>query len=949
MRRIASITAVLLLVSLSLASPDRTRAAGTFSANSACGGVGAPIIIRGDGLSGAKVRIGPWQAKTEHRSADTLVAYVPAGAATGPLVLELDTGDQELLLDRFVVPAVEIQGVNFTQGVPGYPLVWGKQTLMQIFPVAGGPARCRPEIDSAQVWVRTSSGERLGPYAGVLGDRAGAGPFSVMMESYSSATLGINARIGSLGAGPDAIESFEYALTRNGELVSGGEVGRSDSAFPRFTVVQHPPKGIVVYFYGPGGPSPGGVANLERGLETVMRLWPVPGDSWTDLISPDIQYHMLPARIDVSDVSLNDLTPLLLKYQRTIRPRPDFVLGVLDLLAWDSAKSRAAGIAWPLGNTPVSLALNDEFVGKTMAHELGHTFGLVGTGARNNDLLNNPGHSKYDEGNVTGTYCNDALTFAQSVRDQDPDPQIEFAVNLNTLTEYALAKTGCQGVAKSLMSYAPERSNVNTFFEISDYTALTEALNQSKPTVQPYAGEAIAIMGTISHIDPTAILYSLTETGGDVEASDPDSPYVLVFRDAEANELGRHGFPVMEEELAREKGESAFYQTAAPLPPATRTIEVRYRDRLLSSLTRSANPPAVKLQSPPDLAKARGPVTVSWAATDPDDDVLTFDLLWSGDGGQSFRPLEIGLRSTSADVNPARLPGAAGLLRVVASDGVNTASDQLAVTTSNKAPLVAIAPPTTPERLYEGEPVMLKGTALDPEDGLITAAAQLSWTSDRDGALGTGSSAIARLTPGRHIITLTAVDAAGNRGQDDVALTVLAPDCLSPFKDLDPRHPACAAVSQLASGKVIDGYDDGTFRPEDGVTRAEVAKLLAVTLGLTPEPGAPLPFPDTAGHWAAQQGYLQAATRAGAFEGFPDGTFGPEALVTRAQLIKIAAAAQNLVPAGSADYEDVPDSAWYAIWASSGVHVYPGRFLLPDQPATRAEAAQILANLQGSK
>lgn len=75
--------------------------------------------------------------------------------------------------------------------------------------------------------------------------------------------------------------------------------------------------------------------------------------------------------------------------------------------------------------------------------------------------------------------------------------------------------------------------------------------------------------------------------------------------------------------------------------------------------------------------------------------------------------------------------------------------------------------------------------------------------------------------------------------------------------------------------------DDTLFRPDDPITRAELVVLL-VRLDPDAAPGAPAPFsdvPDT--HWAA--GDIGIATALGWLQGYPDGTFGPERSLTRAE------------------------------------------------------------------
>lgn len=139
---------------------------------------------------------------------------------------------------------------------------------------------------------------------------------------------------------------------------------------------------------------------------------------------------------------------------------------------------------------------------------------------------------------------------------------------------------------------------------------------------------------------------------------------------------------------------------------------------------------------------------------------------------------------------------------------------------------------------------------------------------------------------------------------------------------------------------------------------------MVLAMGKQPSPGDAAGFMDVKGHWAAASGFLQQAIAMGAISGFPDGTFKPDTSVTRAQALKIAAAATKMPnpqpeppgqPAGLG-FEDVPADAWYAPWigqaAQTGLlgdnatfQAIKGNRLNPDMPLTRAEAAQLLGNL----
>jgi hypothetical protein len=102
------------------------------------------------------------------------------------------------------------------------------------------------------------------------------------------------------------------------------------------------------------------------------------------------------------------------------------------------------------------------------------------------------------------------------------------------------------------------------------------------------------------------------------------------------------------------------------------------------------------------------------------------------------------------------------------------------------------------------------------------------------------------------------------------------------------------AVNTLAEAGVIKGYEDGTFRPNNQVTRAEVAKIIAVQLGLDTENAGTANYSDANGHWANTGGYLAAVAKAGIMKGDGNGTFRPNAPLTRAEMASIVVRAYDL-------------------------------------------------------
>ncbi len=90
------------------------------------------------------------------------------------------------------------------------------------------------------------------------------------------------------------------------------------------------------------------------------------------------------------------------------------------------------------------------------------------------------------------------------------------------------------------------------------------------------------------------------------------------------------------------------------------------------------------------------------------------------------------------------------------------------------------------------------------------------------------------------------------------------------------------AVDVLTALGVVNGYEDGTFRPDQVVTRAEMAKMIVVALGFEElAKGSTNTFTDASNHWAA--GYIGACVGLGITVGYPDGSYKPNDTVTYAE------------------------------------------------------------------
>ncbi|MFC3802210.1 S-layer homology domain-containing protein [Cohnella sp. GCM10012308] len=150
----------------------------------------------------------------------------------------------------------------------------------------------------------------------------------------------------------------------------------------------------------------------------------------------------------------------------------------------------------------------------------------------------------------------------------------------------------------------------------------------------------------------------------------------------------------------------------------------------------------------------------------------------------------------------------------------------------------------------------------------------------------------------------------------------------------------------------VQGYADGTFRPERTITRAEIAAILARTVTL-PATTADIAYGDVAsGYWA--KNVISSVTTMGLMKGYADGTFGAEKPITRAELASLAAKLMDGTIAGGDAGKGFTDTA--GTWAESAIKQvqsagiikgYEDGSFRPGKPVTRAEAVAIVNKLLG--
>ena len=166
------------------------------------------------------------------------------------------------------------------------------------------------------------------------------------------------------------------------------------------------------------------------------------------------------------------------------------------------------------------------------------------------------------------------------------------------------------------------------------------------------------------------------------------------------------------------------------------------------------------------------------------------------------------------------------------------------------------------------------------------------------------------------------------------------------------------SVKSLIDQGILNGYPDGSFRPDQSISRAELAKTLATAYELK---GASREgqFTDTKGHWA--EDYIEALAETQIITGYPDGSFKPEAPVTRAEmvvmltrLLKIGTEEEHYTMEFIPTFPDLTEDYWafYQIEMAAKLGLLPRYYspeFTPSRLASRADTAWMLQQLLNLK
>ena len=175
------------------------------------------------------------------------------------------------------------------------------------------------------------------------------------------------------------------------------------------------------------------------------------------------------------------------------------------------------------------------------------------------------------------------------------------------------------------------------------------------------------------------------------------------------------------------------------------------------------------------------------------------------------------------------------------------------------------------------------------------------------------------------------------------------------FGDVPYTSWAASWIEKLYNAGLTHGYPDGTYRPENPVSRAEMAVfLLRAEHGADYQPSSydTYSFSDIAGHWAAN--WIEELHQEGYTNGYPDGTYRPNASATRAEMAVFLLRVKHGLDYQPPNYDTYSFSDIAGHWAANWIEAlhqegytngYPDGTYRPDNGVTRAEMAVFLCKV----
>jgi len=459
--------------------------------------------------------------------------------------------------------------------------------------------------------------------------------------------------------------------------------------------------------------------------------------------------------------------------------------------------------------------------GRTLAHELGHNYGLTHVKYASVGDLPDETNGEYPDPVNTINPLPFSITSREGIFGWDPRTGSIFDGN-------SVADLMSYGSTRWPSAYTLNRLRGIIASENNRLAASTLALAKA-PAAAGVAGDVFLISGLVNTAQARAELwpsqlvpvgtYDAAAVAASIGRAAQPQGHNYVVRQLDGAGVILSASPLLLERTGDGFGERIGFVQFLEAAPGTVALQVANGATTLAHLAGSSVAPAVT-GHPPTYDADKHLLQWSWSADDADGDPLFSNVHLSADGGATWQPVELFTGNSSVSLDTRNLPGGLQcLLRVVVTDGFNTA---LAVTDPFSLPThppeITILGATEGQKLAFGTKAELQAFAMDAEEGSLPSISAWWELSGPEPATKTGRTlSLSDLPPGIYSATAYAIDAAGEAGsatRNFEVLPISIPEAAAPALDGEVND---AGYSLAPSVRWAHG---GTGRISARLTRA---------------------------------------------------------------------------------------------------------------------------------
>jgi ligand-binding sensor domain-containing protein len=801
-----------------------------------CLGLGDTLWIFGNGWSGpdltwVKIGNGSWR-QADYRDPGLIRQIIRPGDSDGQVSVRIGASGTVITSSASVsIGAPQVSAVYVQQGVQGEPLIWNKRTLVQVSLKTGG---CTAHVDGGTLYFKWKGGSTSTDASAYFTSAGG-----LQVDSNAPAQVSLNTMVNFvaeplIGGSLANFDGMRITLKNGPVTLLTYDIPASAFQFTDPNDRHH----ILIVPILPPGYTANQFSDFlnseDYGLQNYARFYPQSDRYYPDWITQAIIYFPETSvdlnsgdfdrvRGEVDDYrnlindgggDLDQAVALVAKELYPGGPSGKAVSWCFDLFS-DCSKHTSVVFNFPDGYSPMMAPI--------IGQETVHGFDWVQSYSPNYASYNSY-HSLYDQGQYyDSSNCALQFTFRQALIDELGYPGRVVWLGKNAApSEFPL--TGCDPSTqpRSVMSYAAEPYNTNSFYEPLDFNYALGQIMAEPTTNQPSAAEAQAatqslrLDGSISLAGQVEITLSyLSANLNGLTANDPFGSYHLLLLSNSNQALLDQTFDLGFQSTHGDPITNARFNLHVPFPSGTVQAEIRLKDQVLWSQKVSAHAPSVSFTSPNGGSYAAdGSLPVGWTASDVDGDALSFYLEYSADNGATWQPVALHLTGSSYNWAPGfATASTTARLRITASDGFNTTqavSPPFALTA--RPPVAVIRDPQNGASFLEGEAIHLDGGSYT-SSGLDQGA--FSWL--RDGTpIGAGQVVTdTTTTVGTHTYTLRV---------SDHSLTGTAAITVSVHADFD--HDGMPDDWELAHHlNPLDPTDSQADPDHDGLTNLQEFQL----------------------------------------------------------------------------------------------------------------------------